>query len=40
VHVRRIRRNWIERALTKISQSYPHICRECTTKFYTAIAFD
>jgi hypothetical protein len=40
VHVRRMRRNWIERAITKISQSYPHICRECTTKFYTAIDFD
>jgi hypothetical protein len=35
-----MRRNWIERAITKISQSYPHICRECTTKFYTAIDFD
>ncbi len=37
VHVRRIRRNWIERAITQLSKNYPHRCLECGSKFFRAI---
>lgn len=37
LQVRRMRRNWIERALTQLSKNYPHRCLECGSKFFRAI---
>lgn len=35
--VRRLHRNWMERVLTKVTGSYPHICKECSCKFSAMI---
>jgi DNA-directed RNA polymerase subunit RPC12/RpoP len=36
--VRRLHRNWMERLVTKVTETYPHICKDCSTKFFSMLA--
>lgn len=36
--VRRLHRTWVERIISKVSSTYPHVCRDCATRFYALLA--
>lgn len=35
--VRRVRRNWAQRIISKVSSAFPYVCTSCIARFYSFV---